>query len=141
MSKNGEIVALIIAIIFLIVIVLYVYFIGLTTSKPMELTSTYTVTLDPENQCYLIDGEKKKDLVLKRNTKYKFVINTPDHPFIFTSSPEGGSLDGSIIKDTHSDFGLAENGDFEIIIDKNTKSEFYYQSLKDKNYGGKIIIK
>lgn len=141
MKNSTNIILIVLALIIVIGLLVYLYCVGINSSKPMKKDCTFIVTVDEQNQCYLVDGEPKKELILKRNRIYKFVINTPGHPFILTSSPIGGSLEGSIIKDTPEDVGLAEEGDFELIINNNTKSEFYYQSLKGERYGGKIRIR
>lgn len=141
MNSKTNTILIIIAVIILIAIAAYVWFVGISSTKPMSKGETFIVTVDPQSNCYLVNGEQKKELTLKRNKIYKFMINTPGHPFILTTSPIGGKMDGSIIAGTPEDVGLAEEGDFDLVINKDTKSEFFYQSLRGENYGAKIIIK
>lgn len=142
MDKRNQIICCILAIILVIVIAIVILCFGFSKSKPAKSEScTFIVTVDETNNCFLIDGEKKKNLQLKRGGKYKFEIDTPGHPFILTKSSKGGSLEGNIITGTSEEFGLAEKGDFTLDLTGSPVQEFYYQSLRGHEYGGKIIVK
>lgn len=141
MDKRNQVVCCILAIILLIVVTIIILTFALRPCKPKPVEGcTFIVTLDEDNNCYLIDGERKKELQLQKGGKYKFVINTPNHPFILTSSPKGGCLEGSIIKGTNEEFGLAEEGDFTLDLTGAIPTEFYYQSMRAESYGGKIKV-
>lgn len=42
---------------------------------------------------YIVDGVRDHRLYLTAGETYKFIINTPGHPFYITSDPFGGSKD------------------------------------------------
>lgn len=142
MNKKNQVVCCVLAIIIVIIVAIIILCFGLRkTTPPVPDTCTYIVTVDENNNCFLIDGQKNKSLELKRGGKYKFEIDTPGHPFILTTSSKGGSLEGNIIMGTSEEWGLAEKGDFTLDLTDAPKREFYYQSLKGIGYGGKITVK
>lgn len=138
----------------ILVIVLFIVLLVLVLNNPesdriIQPCKTFHVTLSKESnkQKYIIDGEITPTLHLKRGKRYRFVINTPNHPIYLTTDPHGGEgLPGNFLNDKNGvtsldERGLAENGDFDILLSRDVEiGTLYYQSTKEQDVGGKIIL-
>jgi hypothetical protein len=110
------------------------------------MSSSFNVTVSPKtpehpfynqgsNLGYVINGTQGSTLNLKPNQQYIFNVNTPGHPFYFTTSEFGGATFPGRIPNTPS----TEQG--TIILDTtNLPPEFYYQCGIHPYMGGKIVL-
>lgn len=74
-------------------------------------------------QCYYIDGVPGATLNLTVGQSYRFTIDTPGHPFYFTTSEEGGSNDDNAL----SGFQPTEKGTVNFTVPESYPTTFYYQ--------------
>ena len=65
----------------------------------------------------------------------KVTGETRDVPFFFTTDPNGGSRTGDV-------FNIAptSNGTIRFTASRDVPSKFYYQSTRDKNVGGLVLV-
>jgi hypothetical protein len=73
--------------------------------------------------CFYIDGIPGRELDLVIGTKYHFKINTPGHPFYFTTSESGGFEDKKILPL----FTPTDKGEIDFIMPESYPKNFYYQ--------------
>lgn len=88
------------------------------------------------SQGFIINGKSGAPLYLKRGKSYTFNINTPGHPFYFTTSETGGSgephgnLNGNPVM----------KGKMTLTVNNNLTSKFYYQCMLHPKMGGYVYI-
>lgn len=102
---------------------------------------TVTVGLKPTDHpfynrgskyCYYINGIPGKELDLIPDQEYVFSINTPGHPFYFTTSESGGSEDQNILEN----FSPTDKGKVVFIMKNTYPNNFYYQCKIHSYMGG-----
>ncbi len=86
---------------------------------------------------YTIDGEEGKLLILLRDQMYLFNVDTPGHPFYFTTSDTGGR--GARASSRETTFGDAptELGRFTLTVSDPVPSSFFYQCAIHGRMGGR----
>ena len=105
----------------------------------------YTVTVQPKTEDhpfygqgskkgYVINGKQGPTLLLKLGETYQFNINTPGHPFYFTTS-DTGALNS---KDSGALSEPTESGTLNFTIHDDFPSEFYYQCDYHLKMGGMV---
>jgi len=109
------------------------------------MAEEYTVTVEKKlpthiwynkgsSLCYAINGKQGTTLTLTRGFRYTFHINTPGHPFYFSTS-ETGAGDGDLISNRGVDSGV-----LSVLITKEMPSNIYYQCMLHEKMGGIIHI-
>lgn len=83
--------------------------------------------------CYMINEVITPVLLLQRNIEYTFEVNAEGHPFIFTLSPEGGSMEGSFSTPY-------DKGKLTFVVPDNFPATGYYQCAKHKYMGGRYRV-
>ena len=83
---------------------------------------------------YVINGKQGPTLFLKMGETYQFKINTPNHPFYFTTS-DTGAMNG---KDDGALSEPLESGTLSFTMQDDFPSEFYYQCDYHPKMGGKV---
>lgn len=74
------------------------------------------------SQCYYLNDVPGAKLTLVAGQTYQFIINTPGHPFYFTTSEKGGADDEGL-----SGFEPTENGTVNFTVPSTYPDSFYYQ--------------
>ena len=91
------------------------------------------------NQALVVDTVQGLQVPLVRGTTYRFEVNTPGHPFYFTTDAAGGlGWPGRITNGVLGD--LTSDGTVEITPNGGHPIEFYYQSAADLNMGWKVVL-
>lgn len=102
-----------------------------------------TVSAKPSNHpfagrgsqyCYYVDGVPGKQLDLAPGTSYEFHIDTPGHPFYFTTSESGGSED----KQALPGFTPTDRGTVKFTMPDSYPNKFYYQCRIHPYMGGVV---
>ena len=84
-----------------------------------------------------IDGKSGAILYLKAGQVYQLNINTPGHPFYFTSSPIGGDgMPSSLM----GDINPVEYGSLKFIASPNGPRNFYYQCALHPQMGSYVSL-
>lgn len=136
---NKEIVSCIIIVIVLVIVLIIWFGVKPSNKKPQPVEKTHKITVNDDK--YYIDGKITPTLNLKRGKRYRFFVDAENHPIYLTTSDTGGiGLPGNILANV-DEKGIANIGDFDIIMDKEAdKGQLYYQSTKGISVGGKINI-
>lgn len=87
---------------------------------------------------FFINGNSGIILKLIIGKRYKFIIDTPGHPFYFTKSEEGGLNDKENV--IINGFKPIEKGEFEVTISQDLKIFSYYQCKNHSYMGGKLMF-
>ncbi len=107
--------------------------VSVSEKKPNH--STYN---QGSKMAYTINGKEDETLRLVRGRTYTFMVNAPNHPFYFTSSPIGGP------KDTNSLMGpnepVTDQGVMSFTVRSDLPDTFYYQCKNHPQMGNKVII-
>lgn len=105
------------------------YFVVRLIEKP----KTHEHYQEGSKYCYTINQSITPVLLLERGKEYTFDVYTEGHPFIFTLSPEGGSLDQSF----STPF---DTGKLTFVVPNEFPSTGYYQCANHIYMGGKYKI-
>lgn len=82
--------------------------------------------------------KKEKTLKLTRGKTYTFDINTPGHPFYFTTNNTGGQ--GNLDSLMGPGEIATDEGTITFKVRDDLPLSFYYQCQKHPKMGGKVII-
>lgn len=86
---------------------------------------------------YWINGWERPRLILTLGKKYQFNVVTCGNPFFLTTDPNGGNGDiGNVSSVNASDYFVTT-----ITVTEDLPKSFYYQSSKNSEMGGQVIIK
>ena len=118
--------------------------------EPEGPPADYEITVAPKsgghpyagvgsNQALEVNTIQGLQIPLLRGTTYRFLVNTPGHPFYFTTDPAGGlGWPGRITNGVVGD--LTTEGVVEITPTLGHPPEFYYHSAADLNMGWKVVL-
>jgi hypothetical protein len=91
-----------------------------------------------ERVYYIVDGSKDSRLLLTEGRTYKFIIETPGHPFYITDDPFGGPKDP---KATDPKVQKMDRGELIYTPGKEAVSmNLYYQCASHPKMGYKIWV-
>lgn len=105
------------------------YFVIRLVKKP----KTHEYYQEGSDYCYTVNQVITPILLLERNKEYTFDVDTEGHPFIFTLSFEGGSLDYSF----STPF---DKGKLTFTVPKEFPNTGFYQCANHKYMGGKFKL-
>lgn len=91
------------------------------------------------NMGYVIDGVNGPILELIRGESYEFHIDSPGHPFYFTSDPVGGMGPADSLSLISQNL-VTDKGSWSITIDDTFPYNFYYQCQAHPRMGGPVKI-
>jgi len=89
-------------------------------------------------QAFTFDNEKNKTLKLVRGNTYTFNVDTPTHPFYFTSSSVGSSKDTTTLMGPNEH--RTDHGTVSFTVRDDLPSNFYYQCGNHSYMGGPVIV-
>ncbi|GAB4023608.1 hypothetical protein GCM10028808_74450 [Spirosoma migulaei] len=89
---------------------------------------------------YVINGVQGKELTLVRGVKYSFNVNSPGHPFEFTTSPVGGAANAGVIITAGVTNAGATSGILTFTPSATTPDLIYYNCNLHGNMGWKVNI-
>lgn len=112
------------------------------------MSNTIVVTVGPKpadhpfygrgsKHCFYLNGAPGLDLELVVGTQYTFDINTPGHPFYFTSSESGGFEDKQVL----GNFAPSDKGTVTFLVPDSLPDRFYYQCRIHFYMGGFALKK
>ena len=107
------------------------YFVGVAPKKPDHPWYNQGSKL-----AYTFNGEEGKTLNLVRGKRYTFNINTPGHPFYFTTDSRGGNGDYQSLMNKDA----IDNGIITFDVTDDLPTSFYYQCQRHPKMGGKVNI-